>query len=289
MRSSLAVVFSLLTAGAFAAAACSSSDPAGPTQTPDASTIDGAVPDQTSPPGPSDSGPSDGASTDGPVDDGPFCKSAAAAGAAFCADFEQATEIDTGWTDVATSGGATLTLETTIAKQTKSALAKFVSAGSGNGTAAFAAVATASGGAKSKMALEFDGRFSFPNGAPTSNSLFLTIALRTGTGPSGHYFIDLERGAGGWHLLATGTSEEPFLAFGDDMWHHFRLSYDGSGGQGEIRFFVDSSGVATILRPKGPPPGGAPATFDNVLIEHLGVDTETSVSFYIDNVIVTFP
>jgi hypothetical protein len=144
-------------------------------------------------------------------------------------------------------------------------------------------------GAKSKVALELDGRFSFPNGPPATNTLFVTIALRTGTGPSGHYFIDIERGAGGWHLLATGTSEEPFLAFADDVWHHFRLSYDGSGAQGEIRLFVDGAGVASISRAKGPPPGGAPETFNNVLIEHLGVVADASTSFYIDNVIVNYP
>lgn len=289
MRCSFGFVLPLLVAGASAAVACSPSDPVAPAPAPDASVMDGSLPDGAAPPGPSDSGPSDGGLTDGRPDDGqPFCKSAAAAGAAFCADFEQSTGVDDGWDDFTTSGGATLTLETTIAKQKKSALAKFVSAGSGNGTAAFSTVASASG-AKSKVALEFDGRFSFPNGAPSSNTLFLTIALRTGTGPGGHYFIDIERGAGGWQLLATGTSGEPFLGFGDDVWHHFRLSYDGSGAQGEIRLFIDSAGVATISRAKGPPPGGAPETLDNVLIEHLGVEVDTSTFFYIDNVIVSYP
>lgn len=292
MRSSFTVALALFVAGATAVAACSSSDPVGPTPAPDASVADGAPADATSPPndsGPSDGGVTDG-STDGPPDDGtPFCKSTKAAGAAFCVDFEDATDVAAGWDDSTTSGGATLTLDTTIAKQKKSALAKYVAAGgSSNGTAAFSTVVNA-GGAKSKVALEFDARVSFPSGPPASNALLLTIALRTGTGPSGHYFIDIERGAAGWHLLPTGGSEEPFLGFGEDAWHHFRLSYDGSGAQGEIRLFIDSVSYATLLRAKGPPPGGAPATFDNLLIEHFGIETDTSMSFHIDNVIVTYP
>src|SRR5262249_26153700 len=97
------------------------------------------------------------------------------------------------------------------------------------------------------------------------------------------------RGAAGWQLLLTGTSGESFLGFGEDAWHHFRLSYDGSGGQGEIRLFIDNLDVATVLRPKGPPPGGPPATFNNLLIEHFGVEADTTTSFYIDNVTVTYP
>jgi len=264
MKSSLATLLPLLAGATSAAVACTSSGSGTPI-------------------------PSDGGIADGSPDDGqPFCNSAAAAGAAFCADFEQSTSVEDGWGGVTMSGGATLTLETAIAQQKKSALAKLVSVGSDSGTAAFSAVANASS-AQSKVALEFDGRFSFPGGAPAANTLFLTIALRTGSGPSGHYFIDIERGSGGWQLLATGTSGEPFLSFSDDAWHHFRLSYDGSGAQGEIRLFIDSAGVASISRPKGPPPGGAPETLDNVLIEHLGVDAASSVSFYVDNVIVTYP
>lgn len=299
MRSSLWLILSLLAPAASAAVACTSSDP--PAQLPaadasigDVSTAEGSVPDGMSPPSGSDSGPSDGGAslTDGPSDDGgqDFCKSAAAAGAAFCADFEQSTAVDDGWNDLTTAGGATMTLETTIAKQKKSALARFISGdgGSANGVAAFSTVVNAAG-AKSKMAIEFDARVSFPNGPPSTNTLFLTIALRTGTSPSGHYFIDIERGSGGWELLATGTSGEPFPAVGEDFWHHFRLSYDGSGAQGEINLFIDNLGVASILRTKGPPPGGAPATFDNVLIEHLGLEADKSTSFYIDNVVVTYP
>lgn len=235
------------------------------------------------------SGPSDGGSADASPDQGKdFCATAAAANAAFCSDFEQSAEVDDGWSDITTSGGATLTLETAIAKQKKCALAKFVSSGSDDGAAALSTVVNAPG-TKSKVVVEFDGRFSFPNGPPSTNTLFLTIALRTGSGPSGHYFIDIERGGDGWKLLATGTSGEAFLGIGEDSWHHFRLSYDGSGSQGEIKFFIDNLGVATILRAKGSPPGGAPATLDNLFIEHFGVETETSAAFYIDNVTVSYP
>ncbi len=284
MRSSLSVTLSLLGLAASIALACTSSSSGGQGPASDAS-----LPDGLSSPDASDPGPSDSAVTDAPPDDGQdFCKSSAAAGAAFCADFEQSMDVDDGWNEFTTSGGATLTLETTIARQKKSAAAKFVSSGSGNGTAALSTVVNAPG-AQSRMALEFDGFVSFPNSPPSTATLFLTFALRTGTGPSGHYFVDIERGSSGWELLTTGTSGETFPGFGENSWHHFRLSYDGSGAQGEVKLFIDNIGVATVLHKLGPPPGGAPATFDNVFIEHLGVAADKSTSFYIDNVIVRYP
>lgn len=291
MRSSFWIMLCLFAGGTSSLTAClSSSDPPFFLGVPDASVVDAALPDGTSAPSANDAAPSlDAGLSDGPADNTQdFCKTTAAAGAAFCADFEQSTAVNDGWGDFTTSGGATLTLETSVAKQKKSALAKVVGTSSANGVAALSAVANARA-AKSKMALEFDGYFAFPNGPPSTSTLFLTIALRTGTGPSGHYFIDIERGASGWLLLATGTSAQTFPGFGENAWHHFRLSYDATGAQGEIGLFIDNLSVTTMSRAKGPPPGGAPTTFDNVLIEHLGVEANMSTSFYIDNVVVTFP
>ena len=281
---------SFLVTGLLFAIACTKDDPAAQTPNPTPVAIDASAPDGSSPPGPNDAGPTDDAAPDGaPPDDGtPYCKSAATAGSAFCVDFEESTDVGDGWKEANTSGDATLTLDTSVAKQKKSAAAKFTSTGDNDGTAAFVQVVQA-GGTKSKVIFEFDGYVSFPNGAPTNNTLFVTIAVRTGTSSTGQFFIDMERGAAGWHILTTGTGEEPFLAFSESAWHHFRLSYDGSGAEGVSKLSIDNADVATVSVEKGSAAGDAPATFDNLLIEHLGFDGDTSTSFYIDNVIVRYP
>jgi hypothetical protein len=235
----------------------------------------------------SDSGVSDGAPVDASSDGGAldFCQTPAAAGAAFCADFEKAPNVGTGWDGTTATGGGSLALDPMGSVSTRSALAKL---GGTTGAKATLNKVVSAGAPKSKVTVDFDGYWSFPSWTGTSVNLFLSIVLRTGTNPSTQYYIEIERNTV-WEVLLTASSGLTFGNVSADGWHHVKVSYDSSGALADIALWIDNIPVASASKTKGSP--GAPATFDNILLD-VGADNGgslTTTSFYVDNVIVRYP
>lgn len=238
-----------------------------------------------------DAAPSDGGQAETSVDGGgtvdgsgsqDFCTLPANATAAFCDDFEKSVTAGDKWDTTNVSGSGTLTLDPLAKDGAKAAAAKLVGAAG----QAYLSTKVAAGSAKSKVVIDFDGYLTFTN---TNSGLFLTLALRSGSNTSTQYFLDIERTNGNWEVLLTGTAGTSFPSVSEMVWHHFRISYDGSGATGDIGLFIDNSPTLSISRPKGTPPTGAPATFDNVILD-LGADKAApgSTSFHFDNVVVRY-
>jgi hypothetical protein len=220
-----------------------------------------------------------------------FCQSAAAAGAAFCVDFETGANVAAGWDSNTATNGATIIRNDAFGYNSKRSATIKLGGTNANAQGTLSKV-IAAGALKSKVNIQYDGYFKFQPWLANSYNGFVTGITRTGGVLSTQYYFDLERQPTDWKLTAGDGTPKASLStpLTADAWHHVDMTYDANVGAA-VTLIVDGAIVGNLALVKGAPPN-APATFDELILnagaENLG-SALTATELTIDNVIVRFP
>lgn len=278
-RPSLGFVTFLLGASLVGAWSCVGDDPTPARSTNDIDAgMDAGSPATGADAAPPDTGVADGGGTT-------FCQSSAAAGAAFCADFESSTTVKDGWDGVLLVSSPPVVLNTALGYQSnRSATLKLDDAANAQ---AYLVKSVTAGKLVSGVRIEYDVMFTFPAWPAGSYNEFVLGTLNTQADASTAYPLSFERRPDDWKVFAGDGSHVagfPTSTFDAGKWYHVEMAYTG-GTPSLYTLTVDASVVGSLVLPDGP------AKLDGVVLSaglqnrsNNGTKTEVTL----DNVVVRF-